>query len=65
MPVHLIGAAGAKHNGVDKRFSESNIYQPRLLQVDPQQHVIELGAEAALVVSHPRRKHLDPKAQRG
>ena len=63
MPIHLVGATGAKHDWIDKRVSESDVHQPWLFQVNPQQHVIELRAEATIVAAHSGRKHLNAKAE--
>src|SRR5579871_4719427 len=64
MAVHLVGAAGMKYDGIDKRIAKADIDQPGFVELDLEQHVIELRAEAAILAPHPRRKHGDAKAQR-
>ena len=65
MSVDLIGTTGAKHDWIDKGVSEAHVHQPRLFQVNSQQHVIELRAKAAIVAAHPGREHLHIEAQCG
>ena len=64
MSVDLIGASGMEDDGIDKRIAETNVNQPRLFELDLQEHVIELGSEAAVVAAHARRKHLHLETDR-
>ncbi len=64
MPIHLIGATRVKDDGIDERVAKADIDQPRLFQFDFQQHVVELGTEAAVFPAHARREHFDMEAHR-
>ncbi len=61
MSVDLIGASSVEDDRIDKRIAETNVNQPRLFELDLQEHVIELRPEAAVVAAHARRKHLHLK----
>ena len=65
MAIHLIIAAGAEDDRVHEGIAEADVDQPRVFQVDSQQHVVELRAETSILTPHPSRQHLHPKSQRG
>src|SRR5208283_2690669 len=64
VPVHLIGASGAKQDWVDERDPKPNVHQPLVVECHLQQHVIEFRAKAAVIAPYASGQHLNAEAQR-